>query len=98
MTHHGDRALLICDRLSAANRKAIVERFCAINPHWRGAEAADIIDELDNNDSNLVEVELAWERFPQLRLPGFGMAVRALYWAGMKINDDNLRNLLEEEK
>lgn len=89
-------ALEVCNRLDASDREEIVKRFTTINRHWRGAQAADIIDTLEDHDSNLPEVEAAWDSFPEMRKPGFGFAVRALLWSGKDVTEDNLRPLLTE--
>ena len=88
-------SLEVCAKLAPEQRDAIIAKFCDLNPHWRGAHAADIIDTLDDTDSNLDAVEKAWENFPQFHKPGFGCAVRALVWSNSPVDEINLRQLLD---
>lgn len=86
--------LTIVSRMTPLEREAIIERFTRLNPSWRGAHAADIIDTLDNADSDLDAVERAWDEMPGLRVPGFGFAARALLWSEKPLTEDNMRALL----
>lgn len=81
-------------RLTEDQRALVRERFFEVNPRWRGTQAEDILDALDNEDGNLAEVEEAWRQHPALRGPDFGTAVRALVWSGQDVTDANLRRLL----
>lgn len=86
--------MTVCAKLNQEQRETIIARFCNLNPSHRGAAVEDIIDILDNSDSNLDAVEEAWERFPRLQDPGFGSAIRALVWSGTDVSADNIELLL----
>lgn len=88
-------ATTVCGRLTKTQREIITEAFCKANPHWRGAGVEDIIDTVDDHDHHIAEVEDAWDRFPQLRRDGFGLAVRCLVLAGERVNEENLQSLLD---
>lgn len=77
-----DAVSAVTAALTDDQRAAIVARFTAVNPHWTGANADDILDALDQSDSNLEIVEPFWEAYPDL--PGgneLGVAARALIWS-----------------
>jgi hypothetical protein len=80
--------------LTEAQRDAIVERFTALNPHYRGAECADILDELAESDSDLGQTEPFFDDHPDLLVDGAGVAARALIWAGQSLSEGALARLL----
>jgi hypothetical protein len=87
-------ALTIASRLTPAERAEIVRRFTLANPHWRGAEAADILEALYDSDSNLDRTEPFFEAHPDLIIDGAGIAARALIWCGREVTADGMRALL----
>lgn len=87
--------MTVCAKLEEDWSNTIVARFSLMNPAYRGAKVEDIIDVLDNCDSNLDVVEKAWDDFPQFHKPGFGFAVRALHWSGTPITGTTLSKLLD---
>ncbi|MCW2904117.1 MAG: hypothetical protein JWO67_6382 [Streptosporangiaceae bacterium] len=90
-----DPALAIARAMTDEQRRTIVERFTKLNPHWQGAEAADILDTLDQADSNLEETEPFWEANPGLaKRPGAGVAALALLWSGETLSPEAVAGLL----
>jgi hypothetical protein len=87
-------ALIISRALTGKQRAAIVKRFTALNPSWVGAKAADILDELDQADSDLEVTEPFWETHPDLDGTGLGIAARALIWSGTPLTRPNIRALV----
>lgn len=60
--------VLDVERALPSLSKLALEHFVNRNPHWRGAEWADALDQLDNSDANLEVTEPIWE---QLNRQGF---------------------------
>ena len=52
-----DPALAIQNAMTAEERTAFLANFTKINPHWRGAHVADVLDELANRDAHLSAIE-----------------------------------------
>jgi hypothetical protein len=80
--------------LSPAQQVTIVRRFTTLNPNWRGAEVADILDDLDNIDSDLGVIEPFFEAHPEIIGPGAGIAARALIWSTMPLTVQAITELL----
>lgn len=97
-----DPCLAIEAAMTEEQRQAFLGRFYRLNPHWRGARVADILDELDNADANLEVTEPFFERHSDLlsipAAPGRGhpaaLAVLALHWSGDQISPEAVRSLL----
>ena len=87
----------VCSRLTALQRDAILGNFTRINPHWSGAGVADILDALDNADSDLGQTEPFFDANPSLASrPGAGYAARALIWSSTPLTAANLTALTPE--
>ena len=85
----------IAAALTEAQRAEIIRRFTGLNGHYRGAEAADILEMLYDSDSDLGETEPFFAAHPDLLFePGAGVAARALIWSGQLLTEGNLRALL----
>lgn len=90
-----DLLLAVTARLTDEQRTAIVDRFTELNPSWRGAAAADVLDSLDQADSNLGELEPFYERHPELiGNPEAGFALYAVLWATGRLEDEAAVRLL----
>lgn len=78
-----DNFLRIEAAMAADERAAFLRNFTGVNPHWQGAQVADVLAELDNTDANLDFVEPMYEAHegdtdrPEL----IGSAVRAVLWS-----------------
>lgn len=60
--HHRTSLVLTADRmLDDAERARFLGAFTLVNPHWRGAHVADILDELRNCDAHLDRIEAAFD-------------------------------------
>ena len=59
-------------------------RFTAANPHWHGAHWADVLDVLNDSDSNLdvVEpvIERLWPKLSETQRQYVGLIVLTLLW------------------
>jgi hypothetical protein len=88
----------VATNLTDAQRAAIVTRFTALNPHWTGAHADDILDALADSDSDLAAVEPFWEAHPELSGPRSvayaPYATRALIWSGTPLTIEAVRALI----
>ena len=81
--------------LSDSQRQAIVGRFTGLNPRWLGAETADILDTLCNNDSDLDQTEPFFEANPVIAIiPGACCAARAVIWSGGTLDEASVCDLL----
>jgi hypothetical protein len=80
--------------LSPAQQVTIVRRFTQLNPHWRGAGVADILDILYQSDSDLETTEPFFEANPDIIGPGAGVAARALIWSTMPLTVSGMMDLL----
>lgn len=58
--------------MSPDERKMFLDRFTEINPHWRGAHVADVLDVLADSDSHLEVVEGFHEEHPVEMADGYG--------------------------
>ena len=94
MTEDVDPALAITRALTQNQRETIVVRFTTVNPHWYGAEAADVLDALDQGDSDLATTEPFFEANPDITGLGAGMAARALIWSGTPLTAEAMTELL----
>jgi len=56
-----DDLLTITRALTEDERRLIIDRFTAANPHWRGAGAADIIAAIYDADGYLNVIEPFWD-------------------------------------
>jgi hypothetical protein len=81
-------------QLTENQQGAIVTNFTRVNPQWDGAQAADIIDELANTDSDLDRTEPFFADHPHLLVDGAGYAARALIWAGDDLTEEAMTELL----
>jgi hypothetical protein len=90
-----DEALsAVVARLTPAHADRITAKFTRLNPGWSGAGVADILDALDQSDSDLEITEPFFGMNPDLAgLPGAGVAARALIWGGCPLTPQNLRHL-----
>ena len=52
-----DPSLLIENALTEGERLTFLDRFTAINPHWRGAQVADVLVSLDDRDAHCGDIE-----------------------------------------
>ena len=79
--HTTDRDLAIDQAMTAAERTTFLAAFTLLNPHWRGAHVADVLQVLGESDSHLEVVEPMYEAHekevsnPRL----IGPATRAVY-------------------
>jgi hypothetical protein len=62
MTRTVDWSLAIQRALTDEETKAFLDRWASLNPHWRGAQVADVLEVLWDSDSHLDLVEPRWER------------------------------------
>lgn len=90
----GANVIEVTKRLTQQQAARVVEKFTGVNPGWVGAGCADILDALDDGDSNLDQVEPACEQYSDLVVPGFGFAVLALIWSETEITRENIEFLL----
>lgn len=58
-----DAALAVANVLTAEERRRVLDAFTKTNPHWRGAEVADILAELDNADSHFHLTERMYDDY-----------------------------------
>lgn len=89
-----DPVMAVTAALSQEQMETIVSRFTAVNPHWRGAEVADILDALDQGDSDLATTEPFFEAHPEITGLGVGVAARALIWSGTPLTAPAITELL----
>jgi hypothetical protein len=94
MAEDVDPALAITQALSQNQMETIVVRFTTVNPEWRGAEVADILDALDQADSDLATTEPFFEAHPDITGLGVGVAARALIWSGTPLTAEAMTELL----
>lgn len=94
MTDRTSPLTAVTAALTDAQRQAIVDRFTTMNPGWRGATAADILDTLSDVDSDLAVTEPFFGAHPDLIVDGAGVAARALIWSGQVLDAANLIALL----
>lgn len=98
-----DMALAIERTLNTQENLAIVDAFVRMNPAYRGATTADVLDLLDGTDSHLsvieplvTDVELMTEPIDPVTEPGlFGGAVRATYLMTGSAPWPEVANLIE---
>jgi hypothetical protein len=86
--------------LTGEQRQAIVARFTGPNPHWDGADAADILDALADSDSDLDKLEPFYAVHEDLvdfaadpYLDAVSFATRALIWSGQRLQPAVIRAL-----
>lgn len=97
MTYTTDPILAVVAALTDEQQDTIVGRFTRINPHWRGAQPADILDALTESDSDLDRTEPFFEDTDDTDWPeGAAVAARALLWSGQELTEANMRDLLTE--
>lgn len=94
MSDRTDPLMAVTAALTDEQRQAVVDRFTRMNPHWRGAGAADILDALDQSDSDLAATEPFFDAHPDLIVDGAGIAARALIWSGQELTEAGVRSLL----
>lgn len=83
----------ITGALTPAQSAALLGRFTEINPHYCGAHAADVLDDLDQADSDLVLLEPFFQDNPGLPA-GCGLAARALLWSGTPLTAAGVIDLI----
>ena len=89
-----EEILAVVERLGTTHADKIVARFLHANPHWRGADAADILEALADHDSDLDRLEPFYDEYPEMiELPGARYATRALIWGGYALTPDAVRHL-----
>lgn len=49
--------LAVQEAMTPEERSTFLQKFTWLNPRWQGAHVADVLDELDNRDSDLTLVE-----------------------------------------
>lgn len=85
---------VVADAMPAEQQRTFMERFFIANPHWRGAQAADILEALDERDSNLDQVEPFFERFPEIAvLEGATVVARAVIGGGHDLTPETFAAL-----
>lgn len=90
-----DPVLAIAGALTLPQCQTIMFRFTTANPHWRGATVADILDALDDSDSDLDQTEPFFEATEAENWPlGAGVAARALIWSNQDLTTENMHALL----
>jgi hypothetical protein len=93
-----DPLLTITRALTDDERRLIVTRFVNLNPHWDGAEAADILDALDQGDAYLGKTEPFYEEhggeLPDAR-PARGFAVLAVVAMGRDLTVPAVLDVLQ---
>ena len=90
-----DPLMAITRALSDSQRQAIIGRFTGLNPRWLGAEAADILETLCDNDSDLDQTEPFFEAHPLIaEIVGACCAARAVIWSGGTLDEASVRGLL----
>ena len=52
-----DPSVLIENALTEGERLTFLDRFTGVNPHWKGAQVADVLTTLDDTDSHLGDIE-----------------------------------------
>ena len=52
-----DPSLLIAQVLTEGERLAFLDRFTGFNPHWNGAQVADVLAALDDMDAHCGDIE-----------------------------------------
>ena len=66
-----DPALAVQNVMTEKEKISFLANFIKINPHWRGAHVADVLDELANRDAHLAIIEpLAAEHGCEVGKPG----------------------------
>jgi hypothetical protein len=88
--------LRVTDALAPVQREAILHRFLGLNPRWRGVTPADVLDTLNDGDSDLGVLEPFFEAHPELVKPGAGIAARAILWSGQELMPATLSELLSK--
>ena len=78
-------SLAVADAMTDIEHRVFMERFLAANPHWNGAQAADVLEALCERDSNLDQVEPFFERFPEFVMDGGPETARALIWSAQPL-------------
>jgi hypothetical protein len=95
-SEHRAKVLLAVEAaMTEDQRTEFMRRFLSVNPGWRGAEVADVLDNLQESDSDLGWVEPFMQRHPDLAArPGCGCAIRALIHGGGEVSEWEVRALL----
>lgn len=75
-----DPALVIEERMNRMERGILLANFYSANRGWRGAQVADILDNLRGVDSDLDLVEPLIRAYPEIDPALLGTAVRAAVW------------------
>lgn len=95
-----DKSLAVQDALTEDEQQKIVRGFVALNPHYQGAEVADILSELENADSHLDILEPMWDahaidigKYPQGLFSMAGLA--AVYLADERPGWDEVKALMD---
>lgn len=76
--------------MTEAERQAFLDRFCTVNPHWRGAHVWDILAELANADAHLEITEAVHDQYagdPTASV--YAWSAVALYWITGETPDVN---------
>lgn len=87
---------LAVDRaLTADERRRFLDAFCRINPHWRGAHVADVLEALHERDSHLDVLERIGEELQPFNASLASAAILAgVYLYGPDLTVDQARELL----
>lgn len=78
---YGTRLVLKAqEALTADQQKTFLENFCAVNPRYKGAHVADVLDELNNTDAHIDVVEEIADHDTELDGRIVATATRVCIW------------------
>jgi len=95
-----DPTLIVETHMPGTSRLAL-RNFTRVNPHWRGAQWSDVLDTLQDSDSNLEVTEPEYEyqegKLDERSLSLVTLMTLTLYWAypHLKINHGEIAYLCD---